>query len=233
MTDTSALIYVAAIAGSMVALALILGVVLVLVRVGGATLGRQIADGWSRLRGHTPWLPRGRALTLLGATHGQHTTAFVSRHHLAAGGLMCPLCQTVVADAGDFSKVYRTIVDGRENECIVCTGEREVGDRMMPCATLLLASPDTEHGDHLDGNGDVDAKGIDPPSYYRFVRVGAEQALREKWGVEVAGDDRGDLMVAAATEPVSVPVRADDISSGRLCADPAKADTEPLPTIKE
>lgn len=178
---------------------------------------RRFRDDWDRLRGRTPWLPRMRQMSLLGSTHGQHTTAFVSRHHLAEGGLNCPLCEARVADAGDFSQVYRTIVDGRENECIICPGEREIGDRMVPCATILLASPDTEHGDHLNDAGVVDPNGADPPEYYRFRRCSADQALREKWGVEVKDDGRGDI-VTAGPAPKSAT---------------ADADTALLPAIKE
>lgn len=187
-----------------VALGAMAAVISLLVRSSVNGLGRRLGDGWTRFRGGVPWLPGRRQLSLLGATHSQHTTAFVSRHHLAEGGLSCPLCQTRVADAGDFSRVYRVIADGRENECMVCTGERELGDgRMVPCGTLLLASPDTEHGDHLNDAGAVDGKGTDPPSYYLFVRVGAEQALREKWGMEIASGTDGDLVAANADAPTT------------------------------
>lgn len=158
-----------------------------------------LGDWWIRTRGGVPWLPKVRSIQVSGATHGLHQTAFVSRHHLAEGGLTCPLCQTRIAEAGDFRDVYRLLVDGRENEVIVCTGTREVGDEVMPCATLLLASPDTEHGDHLGADGQVDPNGVDPPDYYRFVRVDAQAALREKWGVEVVPAD-GDALLPTDNE---------------------------------
>jgi hypothetical protein len=172
------------------------------------------------------------AITVLGSGHGQHQTAFVSRHHLAEGGVTCPICQTVIA-SGDFSGVKEYMVDGRANEGIVCQGEREVGDRVVACAMILLASPDTEHGDHLDGAGKVDAKGVDPPEYYTFVRASPLQALREKWGVNVADADSQsgtvDLKEAApagaAAAPAASPAPAGAVS-------PAHADTAILPAVK-
>lgn len=127
-------------------------------------------------------------ISVLSGGHGQHQTAFVSRHHLAEGGLMCPLCQTSIP-SGDFTGVKEYIVDGHTNEGVVCQGEREVGDRMVACATILLASPDTEHGDHFNDDGTITAQGADPPAFYRFVRCSPLQSLREKWGVNVDDAD--------------------------------------------
>jgi hypothetical protein len=132
---------------------------------------------WAANRGKVPLLPA-KYLGRLGGTgtdSGQHYCGFVSRHHLAEGGLDCPLCQWHIADAGDFSKVYRVMFDGRENECVICPGEREVENgRRVACQAVLLASPDTEHGDHLNDKGEVDPYAPDPPEYFRFVRTDAD-----------------------------------------------------------
>jgi hypothetical protein len=145
--------------------------------------------------------PKPQAISVIGGGHGQHQTAFVSRHHLAEGGLQCPLCHTTI-QAGDFTGVRDYVVDGRVNEGVVCQGEREVGDRVVACATILLASPDTEHGDHLGDDGQVDAKGEDPPAYYTFVRTSSLQALREKWGVDVdAADQQANTVDVADDRP--------------------------------
>jgi hypothetical protein len=163
-----------------------------------------------------------QVLTVLSnSASGQHQTCFVSRHHLASGGLTCPLCQMVIA-AGDFTGVKDYVVDGRLNEGVVCQGEREIGDRMEPCRSILLASPDTEHGDHLGANGEVDPNGEDPPEYYRFVRVGALQALREKWGVEVKDGDMAAGTVDVPDDKPAEPQRSQTAVTDRLPTQEAK-----------
>jgi hypothetical protein len=176
-------------------------------------LKKRIAAFVTRLAGGVPWLDRD--LVVLGEGHGKHQTIFVSRHHLAEGGLECPICNRRI-EAGDFSHVQRTLVDGQENECIVCQGEREVENgRMVPCKTVLLASPDTEHGDHLDADGKVDPKGYDPPEYFRFVRAPADQHLREKWGVDArAPEDKNDdlgVMVPATAPAEPAKSKRDEV----------------------
>lgn len=173
---------------------------------------RSLREKFVRMGGGVPWLEKD--LVYLGQTHGQHQVWPVSRHHLAEGGLQCPLCETVVA-AGDFSHVYRTMVDGRENEVLLCQGRRIVeGNREVPCNTTLLASPDTEHGDHLNDKGEVDAYAVDPPEYYRFVRVAAGQALREKWGVNAVATDNESVVDVTGEKPPANPGRKDDVIVG-------------------
>lgn len=139
--------------------------------------------------GGVPWAKM-RSVKALGeaGTHGLSNLMFVSRHDIAECGLTCPLCQTMVADRGDFTNVRRMLVNGQENEVIHCPGNRIVeDDRVVPCDAWLVASPDTEHGDHLDNDGKVVTTGEnDDPDFYRFKRITADQALREKWGLDVA-----------------------------------------------
>lgn len=166
---------------------------------------RPLLDGLTRMRGEVPWLDR--EVQLLSGGHAQHQAIFVSRHHLAEGGLECPLCKETYP-SGDFGMVYRTMVDGRENEVIVCRGRRIIEDgREVPCGTLLVASPDTEHGDHLADDGTVDREGRhDPPEFYHFVRAPADQALREQWGVDArAGRDEHTVEVPDAKPKDAAP----------------------------
>jgi hypothetical protein len=192
--SVSVLVIVAILAGSLVGAVIFHVFAQTLLDSLAARFRRWLAD-----RGKAPLLPakyHGRLGGTSGEKNGQHYCGFVSRHHLAEGGLDCPLCQWHIADAGDFSKVYRVAFDGRENECVVCPGEREVENgRRVACQAILLASPDTEHGDHLNDKGEVDAYAPDPPEFFRFVRTDADAGLREKWGAD-AKSDGGDAVLA-------------------------------------
>jgi hypothetical protein len=191
---------------------------------------RRAREWVIRAGGGVPWLEKDVAI--LTSKPGQHQTFFVSRHHLAEGGLECPLCHEIIP-AGNFTGVYRTMVDGRENEVIICQGKRKVeGVREVKCETMLIASPDTEHGDHLNDKGEVDAHAPDPPDYYRFVRAPADQALREKWGVTAAPGEGGSVVV---TEPKPEnPGPANDVLIGAQAGQvkPGEAETKQLPAIK-
>lgn len=212
---------------------------------------------WWAGRREVPPLPEkfwGRLGGTNGEANGQHYCGFVSRHHLAEGGLDCPLCKWHIADAGDFSKVYVADFDGRKNECVVCPGEREVENgRRVACQAILLASPDTEHGDHLNAKGEVDAYAIDPPEYYRFVRTDAAAALREKWGAD-AKDGGSDVVLltndplarAKAAADAKAKAHAEALAAGAppeiaealaIGARPKKPESETptavLPTVKE
>lgn len=157
--------------------------------------------------GKVPWA-RVRAVAAWGPAAGnvRHQVLGVSRHDIAECGLTCPACHSLVAERGDFSRVQRMSINGTENEVIECLNVREVENgRDVPCETFLAASPDTEHGDHLDANGNVDAVGDnDPPEYYRFVRVTKQKAAAEKYGADVFlldGDDKESLAVDSDNAP--------------------------------
>ena len=137
--------------------------------------------------GGVPWASTKSAKTF-GDSQGANDIIFVSRHDIAECGITCPMCQTLVADRGDFSGVRRMLINGQENEVVRCTGTRIVElEKEVPCRFWLAASPDTEHGDHLGADGQVVTDGsADEPDFYRFKRITADQALREKWGMDVA-----------------------------------------------
>jgi len=99
---------------------------------------------------------------------GEHNIQFVSRHDIAECGLKCPRCEELSARRGDFRRVRRT----RLGEAVECP----------QCGQILIASPDTEHGDDL-----VE---YDKDLFHRFVRVSAKQALRDELGDDIAGDRR-------------------------------------------
>lgn len=174
--------------------------------------GLQVAFRRWRLRqqesGKVPWASI-RAFSAWGSAAGnvKHALVGVSRHDIAESGLICPVCHTLAAARGDFSRVRRTIINGDENEVIECFGRREVEDgREVACGTYLAASPDTEHGDHLDDKGNVVAQvQQEPPEHFRFVRVTKAQVVREQHGddVMVAVDADGEeaLVVSEDQRP--------------------------------
>lgn len=173
-------------------------------RFGGQILYRP---NWlCRLMGEVPWA-RIRNFKVLGDNSDEHDLFFVSRHEIAECGLTCPRCKTLVADRGDFSKVERSMVNGEENEVIKCFGMIRTpdDDEGIPCPLWLVASPDTEHGDHLDDAGEVDGFSPCPPSYFRFKRIGAAQALREKYDVDVSAsvEQDGTLVATGTAEQVA------------------------------
>ncbi len=139
---------------------------------------------WLREHGRPPWF-RIRSAVVWGAQEPtlDHVIG-VSRHHIAESGLVCPVCGSVAANRGDYTNVRRMLINGIENEIVECQGEREVeNERDVSCGAILAASPDTEHGDHLDEMGQVVSDGsYDPPDFWRFVRIGKEQAIREEFG---------------------------------------------------
>ncbi len=144
----------------------------------------KAARRWLREHGRPPWF-RIRSAVVWGAQEPTLDNVIgVSRHHIAESGLVCPVCGSVAANRGDYKNVRRMLINGIENEIIECQGEREVeNDRDVTCGAILAASPDTEHGDHLDSKGNVNSDGDnDPPAFWRFVRIGQEQAIREEFG---------------------------------------------------
>ncbi|NEN87980.1 MAG: hypothetical protein F6K48_03260 [Okeania sp. SIO3H1] len=103
----------------------------------------------------------------LGNDHGEHDIIFVSRHDIAECGLKCENCKTISAERGDFSAVVET----QHGEAIHCN-----------CGKWLVASPDTDHGDHL-------IEGPIPPEFYKFKRISPKQALKEQYGEDAVTSD--------------------------------------------
>ncbi len=158
---------------------------------------------WKKLfksSSEVPWATV-RSFKALSMDHGHSVLMFVSRHDIAESGLSCPRCQTIVAERGDFTGVRRALVNGVENEVIKCPGRVVVDDQEMPCPEWLAASPDTEHGDHLGPDGKVSSDPMhDEPEFLRFKRITPEQALKEKYGMDVIPNDDGSGMeIAPAT----------------------------------
>ncbi len=175
-----------------------------------ARFGKRLMLWLGRDPDAVPWA-RVRSFTALGETHGHSDLMFVSRHDIAECGLVCPNCQSIVAERGDFSGVRRALVNGVENEVVKCAGRVTVeGDRDEPCPSWLAASPNTEHGDHLDADGKVSEDGsLDTPDFYRFKRITPEQALREKYGFDMTAtpDGTGMQIQDATVVPVDPPKR--------------------------
>ncbi len=185
-----------------------------------------------------PWA-RVRAVSAWGASAGntKHHVLGVSRHDIAESGLTCPVCRSLAADRGDFSRVQRMMINGTENEIVECLNIRDVENgRDVPCETFLAASPDTEHGDHLDRDGNVDCTGdYDPPEFYRFVRITKQQATAEKYGVDVWLADEGDkesllcsdeLPTVRMVDPKVATTRKHDVLAGEVLRTAIQAELE-------
>jgi len=100
---------------------------------------------------------------------GEHHITFVSRWDLAECGLRCPSCLCEAAARGEFAGLRTT----KLGEVVVCG----------KCGQILVASPDTEHGDDLCKYTD---------SMHNFVRIAPERAMAEKYGEDIVSI-KGDL----------------------------------------
>lgn len=154
----------------------------------------------AHLAGEVPWVPRIDRYMRVHAETGQdtHEVSYVPRQEIAECGLKCPKCDTEAATRGDFTAIRRAFLNGQENEVIKCTGFVFVGDSPVAvrCPMWLAASPNTEHGDELiEGN---------PAEFYRFTRITAAQAVKEKYGVDIDIAPEGGLALSAATRPSGV-----------------------------
>lgn len=128
---------------------------------------------------------------LTATAHGKHQIEFVSRHAIAETGLLCPVCRTELAALGDYTMVRHS----RLGDVIKCNGKRVVQDEEFPCGMYLVASPDTEHGDHLI----YDKVPADERHalFHSFVRVSEGDAARRKYGEDISLRD-GELVTAAS-----------------------------------
>lgn len=165
---------------------------------------------WAQRLRKAPWAEP-RSISVVGDRPGHSNVLFVSRHDLAEAAVICTRCGTVAAPQGDVSVVRRMLVNGRENEVIRCPGRFEHPDGTTEaCGALLVASPDTEHGDDLIPG--------DPSVFYRFRRPERGRVVRDRYGSDAQSVDREGIVVIKA--PVKPKV------------DP-RASTEHLPAIKE
>lgn len=136
---------------------------------------------------------------LTATTHGQHKVEFVSRHAIAETGLFCPVCQTEVAPLG----VYRLVQRSRLGEVIVCHGRRLIQDEEMPCGMMLIASPDTEHGDEI--LYDRVPKHERHELFHRFKRISKGDAARLKYGQDIKVDEGQLIAVPVEGKPPAPP----------------------------
>lgn len=116
-------------------------------------------------------------------SHGEHRMEAVSRHAIAEMGLVCPRCLNEVCFRGDYTKVREGQVGKYKNEVILCDGTRALNGQDVPCGGILMASPDTEHGDNLLwDNVPADQR---EALFFRFRRITEEQMLKEKYGFDI------------------------------------------------
>lgn len=161
---------------------------------------------WLRLQGKDPlWIEIPATDPLTGSSHGTHTIEFVSRHSIAETGLQCPICEAEVCGLGD----YRLVQHCRLGDVVRCNGTRTIQDVQVACRAYLVASPDTEHGDHLVYDNFSGKEQFE--KFYRFRRITSDAAVKLKHGADVS-EKAGELIVA----PV----------------DPSEADTDIIPVKK-
>lgn len=127
--------------------------------------------------------------------HGTHHFEFVPRQAIAETGLHCPLCKNEVAPLGD----YRMVRHCRLGDVIRCNGTREVNDEDMPCPAYLVASPNTELGDHLIYDATPKEERLE--KFCRFTRISVEDTAKLKHGRDAVIKD-GEVF--ATTVPVKV-----------------------------
>jgi hypothetical protein len=137
------------------------------------------------------WLAIPNTDPLSATAHGEHRVEFVSRHAIAETGLLCPVCRTEVAPVGEYTMVRHS----RLGDVIKCNGKRILQDEEMPCGMFLIASPDTEHGDHL--LWDKVPKEERHALFHSFVRISEGDAVRLKYGQDVVTDAEGNLTTQA------------------------------------
>ncbi len=137
---------------------------------------------WITLPAMDPWNAPG---------HCEHKFEGISRHVIAETGIICPRCLNQVCVRGDYTQVREGKVGATRNEVIVCNNQRQVNDSKQHCGAILMASPDTEHGDNIlwDKVQPKDREAL----FFRFRRVSEEQALKEKYGFDVSAYEDGQL----------------------------------------
>jgi len=142
-----------------------------------------------------------------GDSHGEHDISFVSRHDIAETGLFCPVCRKQVTNRAEYGKVrtYR-FPSGDTNEGIRCENTRVLNGNEVQCGTILLASPDTEHGDNLL----MDQGKLSHNDSLCFVRKDRTEALRDQWGEDIEYDgtpnDRKVIKKRGAAQGFELPV---------------------------
>jgi hypothetical protein len=135
--------------------------------------------------------------TPLGADPYEHDIEFVSRWDIAETGLRCRRCQQMVADRARFGQVQTFVFsDGTINEGICCPNTVERNGVEQPCGLLMLASPDTEHGDHLRSTPFV--------GMLDFVRKTRREALAEQYdpGVKMTEAPQGEVLSSQDITPL-------------------------------
>ncbi len=125
------------------------------------------------------WIEVPNTDPLTAVTHGEHKVEWVSRHAIAETGLTCPTCGNEICPIGDYTMVRHC----RMGDVIKCNGTVKLQDREAPCGKLLVASPDTEHGD--DKLWDKVPKEEREPLFYRFVRISEGDAAKRKYGEDI------------------------------------------------
>lgn len=142
-------------------------------------------------------------------THGEQHIEFVSRHAIAETGLICPTCYNEVAPLGD----YRLVRHCRLGDVIKCNGTRHMQDNEFTCGKFLVASPDTEHGDHLlyDKVPKADRAAL----FHHFVRILEGDAARRKYGNDITLVD-GEMIATPVVIPAKVKLPTLALKAGQV-----------------
>lgn len=128
----------------------------------------------------------------LSTVPGEGRICFVSRHSLVESGLYWETVavREEAAKPGEFWRIRRGTLGS--------TGEEVEFIHHAPRDTYLVASPDTDHGDHLLLDQVLEEKGRKAylqliAEMNRFVRRDPVQLARERLGMDLVGDGEGGL----------------------------------------
>jgi len=165
---------------------------------------RSLGDGLNR---RPPWGVIRGVNPLLGAA-GESNIYWVSRHDLAECGLWVdlPVGRHRVAEAGDFLLIRRGLLPGTGVVVEYIPYEyRAANGQSATC--YLVASPDTEHGDHLKlDNCPPHEKAALLAEMNTFVRRTYAEIVKDRYGPDVIPSENGvsALMKASPYEEGSL-----------------------------
>lgn len=160
---------------------------------------RSFGDGLNR---RPPWGVIRGVNPLLGHA-GETNIYWVSRHDLAECGLWVdlPMGRHRVAEAGDFLLIRRGVLPGTGVVVEFIPYEYPAGNGQT-ATCYLVASPDTEHGDHLKlDNCQPHEKASLLSEMNTFVRRTYAEILQDRHGADMRLTADGNIAAALSATP--------------------------------
>ena len=137
---------------------------------------------------------------LLGMAHGESRIQFVSRHGLVESGIYWEKVanKELVAKPGEYYKIKSAVLPS--------TGEVVEVIHHAAQDVYLVASPDTDHGDHILMDKIRKEQGEEAYRLFlcecnKFVRRDPMEIVRERLGADLQGDGQ-HLSVEASDQPI-------------------------------